>query len=248
MLLCVISATFGSKDARAAFSNETLHYVISYKWGLVHKDAGEATLSLRNKGSNYSMTLAAKTKPWADKIFRVRDTLQSVVSVKGLKPQSYVKTTHEGGKYARDVIKYTYGRNGNVVAKCSRYKEKDGKIKTSNRTLTATGPAYDMLSVFYYLRNLDFPKMVKGKTYKATVFSGKMAETLSITSLGIETIKLRDKRKVKAYHIRFKFTSDGRKKSSADMDTWISADSRSIPLLLEGSLPVGKVKCYYTGG
>lgn len=233
--------------ARAAFNNETLHYVISYKWGMVHKDAGDATLSLRNNGSNYLITLTAKTKPWADKVFMVRDTLRSTVAINGLKPSSYSKHTHEGGKYALDNIRYSYSGN-RVTAKCDRMKEKKGKRKQSSITLAATGPSYDMLSIFYYLRSRDFTKMPKGTVYKANVFSGKQLETISIRNMGVETIKLRNGTRREAYHIRFNFTSDGKKKSSADMDTWISTDARHIPLLLEGSLPVGKVKCYYTGG
>ena len=233
--------------ASAAFQNETLRYVISYKWGLVHKDAGDATLTLRNSGGNYNIILTAKTKPWADKIFTVRDTLRSVVKIAGLKPLTYTKTTHEGGKYARDVIKYSYaGRN--VVANCDRIKEKKGKITKSHKRLSSSGPSYDMLSIFYYLRSINFEKMKKNTIYKATVFSGKQVETIAMRNMGVETIKLRDTRQVKAYHIRFNFTSNGKKKSSADMHTWISTDSRHIPLLLEGDLPVGKIKCYYIGG
>lgn len=51
------------------FQNEDLKYVISYKWGLIHKDAGEATLSLRQAGGNYNVTLTARTKPWADRFY-----------------------------------------------------------------------------------------------------------------------------------------------------------------------------------
>ena len=63
----------------AEFNNEDLHYVISYKWGLIHKDAGDATLSLRRHGANYNLKLTAKTKPWADRIYKVRDTLLGTV-------------------------------------------------------------------------------------------------------------------------------------------------------------------------
>ena len=34
----------------AGFANEKLHYVISYKWGLIHKDAGEALPDVRRQG------------------------------------------------------------------------------------------------------------------------------------------------------------------------------------------------------
>ena len=65
--------------------------------------------------------------------------------------------------------------------------------------------------------------------------------------MGKETVKLRDKTSHEAYHIRFNFTTGGNKKSSDDINCWISADNRKIPLLLIGTLPVGEVKCYYTG-
>ncbi|MDE6446995.1 MAG: DUF3108 domain-containing protein, partial [Muribaculaceae bacterium] len=58
-------------------ASETLHYVITYKWGLIHKEAGTASLSMRESGGTSHLTLTARTKPWADKVFCVRDTLIS---------------------------------------------------------------------------------------------------------------------------------------------------------------------------
>ena len=231
----------------AAFQNETLHYVVSYKWGLVHKDAGDATLTLRNQGSDYVMILTAKTKPWADRIFSVRDTLSARMSISGMKPKWYTKTTHEGGKYGQDKITYSYSGNS-VSGAVTRYKDKKGKISRTNKTLTAQGRTFDMLSIFYYLRSLDFDKMKKGHIYKMNIFSGSKVELMTVKNVGLETIKLRNKTKREAYHLRFNFTTKGKKKSSDDMDVWISNDSRHIPLQLQGSLPIGMVKCYYTGG
>ncbi len=84
----------------AGFANEKLHYVISYKWGLIHKDAGEATLTLRRQGADYRIMLAAKTKPWADKIFMVRDTLPLwLQTVSGLRTTRRFRT--KAGNMAR---------------------------------------------------------------------------------------------------------------------------------------------------
>ena len=227
------------------FQNERLHYVITYKWGLIHKDAGEATLSLTNHGNKYSMMLAARTKPWADKIYQVRDTLLGTMRSSDMRPLSYSKIAHEDGKYSKDVINYSYSGN-HAMGKCIRTKiNRDGVKSNSSRTLTASGPVYDMLSVFYYLRLIDYATLTKGKVIKATVFSGKKSETLTIKCLGKEKIKLRNKTVREAYHIRFNFTTNGRKKSSDDIDTWISTDSRHIPLYLVGTLPVGQVRAYY---
>ena len=104
---------------------------------------------------------------------------------------------------------------------------------------------YDMLSVFYYLRTIDYASLSKGKVIKTTVFSGSKAELMTIRCLGKEKIKLRNKTEVEAYHIKFNFTTEGKKKSSDDIDTWISTDNRHIPLYLVGTLPVGQVRVYY---
>lgn len=247
ILTAVLIAVLPMLAFPKVLDDETLHYVISYKWGLIHKDAGEATLSLRNKGNEYDVMLAAKTKPWADKIYMVRDTLLGRITAKTLKPRSYTKIAHEKGKYGKDIITYTYSGE-KVTGNCRRIRRgKDGKISESEKTLTASGPVYDMLSVFYYLRLIDYSDLSRGKVIKATVFSGSKAETITIRSLGKEEIKLRDKTVRDAYHIRFNFTTEGKKKSSDDIDTWISADSRHIPLYLVGQLPVGQVRVYYTG-
>lgn len=244
-LMLAVTLMFAS-DALAGspFRNESLKYVISYKWGLIHKDAGDATLSLHRSGDHYNVMLAAKTKPWADKFYRVRDTLSGTIRVRDLKPVSYSKITHEKGKYSRDDIKYSITGN-TTKGVTTRHRIKDGSPVTTSKTLTATGPVYDMLSVFYYLRKLDYDQLNKNKIYTATVFSGSKKETIKIRSLGKERIKLKDKTTREAYHIKFNFTSNGGKKSSDDIDTWISTDESHIPLYLVGRLPVGEVRAYY---
>lgn len=243
-IIVLLSGLFITNNASAiTFQNETLKYVISYKWGLVHKDAGEATLSLRRNGNNYNIMLAAKTKPWADKIYQVRDTLKGTIRVSDLKPLSYTKITHEKGEYKWDQISYSYS-GATTVGKAKRYRKVKGKPSITEKTLSATGQVYDMLTVFYYLRALDYSQLSKNKVYTATIFSGKQKETIKIKSIGIEKIKMRDKSTREAYHIKFNFTRDGGKKSSDDIDTWISTDSKHVPLYLVGKLPIGEVRAY----
>lgn len=236
--------SFNSNAAgKNSFSDETLHYVITYKWGLVHKEAGEAQLTLRNNGKYYDLKLTGKTKPWADKIYNVRDTLSSKVLKEDFKPVNYVKTAHEGGKYSKDNLTFSY--SGNVSsANCLKYREKKGKISSSTKQLSASGSAYDMLSIFYYLRTLDYSALQKGKVITTNIFSGTNRETVKIRSLGVESVKMRNGSKRNAYHIKFNFTSDSGKKSSDDIDAWLSEDNQRIPLVLIGKLPIGSVRCY----
>lgn len=227
----------------ATFGNETLRYVISYKWGVVHKDAGEATLTLRNHGGKYVATLTARTKPWADKVFQVRDTLRATMTASNLRPVRYEKISHEGGKYGRDVITYSFS-GGKTKARVHRTKIRNGKTKQSTKAFSTTQEAFDMLSIFYYVRSIDFTKLPKGRSVRKVIFSGSSAEFITIRNLGTQTLKLRSGKRVTAYHLRFNFTDDGGKRSSSDMDTWVSTSAPYIPYQLEGELPVGKVKCY----
>lgn len=193
------------------------------------------------------MTLTAKTKPWADKFYEVRDTLTSIASKKDFRPQRYTKTSHEGGHYAKDIINYTYSGK-TVLGTSKKIRLKDGKRTESSASMHAQESAFDMLSIFYYLRLIDYSKLNSGQAFKTVVFSGSKSEVVTVTSVGVENVTLRDKSKRSAYKIKFRFTSDGKKKSSDDIECWISNDSRHIPLLLIGKLPIGQVRVYYVGG
>lgn len=229
----------------ARFGNETLKYVITYKWGLIHKDAGDATMTLTNSGNRYNIRLVGRTKPWADKFYEVRDTLISVIEKNHFRPLNYTKLAHEGGNYSKDVIDYSYSGN-DVTGKVQKYRKKKDKKTPKHETLelNGSGPTFDMLSVFYYLRTLDPSKLESGKKITSTMFSGSHAEKVTIWKVKEERIKMRDGTMRDAWHLRFNFTSKGGKKSSSDIDAWISKDDKRIPLQLRGSLPIGKVNAY----
>lgn len=238
----LLIGSFGA-SAHTNFENETLRYVITYKWGLIHKDAGDAVMTLRNNGSTYNITLTGKTKPWADGFYKVRDTLISVIDKAKFRPLNYTKLAHEGDRYSKDVIDYKYSGNG-VTGKVNKYREKKGEKKASDLELLSTGPTFDMLSVFYYLRTLDPAKLESGKKITSTMFSGSHAETVTIWRVKEDKVKMRDGSVRDAWLLRFNFTTKGGKKSSSDIDAWISKDDKRIPLQLRGSLPIGNVNAY----
>ncbi len=247
-LLSLVVALMAVTASAVNLSNETLHYKVTYKWGIVHKDAGKATITLRVNGNNCKATLVGRTDPWADKIYHLRDTLKSSFSKSTCIPTRYERIAHEDGRYAHDIVNIS--RNGQTfTGKCTRYRraKNTSKVTTASTALSAQGMTVDMLSAFYYIRTLDFENMAKGHTSKSNIFSGKKKEMLTITYKGREKVKINGKNQ-DAYRIRFTFTTDGRKQSSEPIEAWISTDARHIPLLIEGSLKIGKVRCIYTGG
>ena len=238
----------GASANDITFANERLNYKVLYKWGLVQQQAGTASLTITNKDDLYITKLTARTDPWADPIYTVRDTLNGKIKKAGFLPLFYEKIAHEGNDYKHDIVKYS--RTGDkVYGYCTRV-ERDVKKNTGlkkEHIISGTGATVDMLSVFYYMRSINYDKMKKGEEMKLNIFSGKYKEFLTIKYLGTETIEHEGK-KHKCYHITFTFTQKGNKKTSDDMWAWISTDSHRIPIKLEGTLAVGKVQCFYTGG
>lgn len=232
---------FTQQAAAITLGNETLNYQIVFHWGMVWKHAGDATLSLSKSGNGYNARLTGKTRSWADKIYPVRDTLKCSMR-SNFRPIKYEKFTHEKSYYAHDVVAFNSSGSG-TTANCARYRRDK---PTANLTLSHGGPAYDMLSVFYMLRNLDYDKLQANKVYKSCVFSGKEKETLTIKYVGIEpSLQLRDKSRHQAFHLKLSFTTDNGKKSSDGIDAYISTGPQRIPLLVVGKLKIGEIKCYY---
>lgn len=222
------------------YSNERLNYEIVYHWGMIWKHAGDATLSIKRNSTGYYAQLVGKTRSWADKIYPVRDTLKCSMN-SNLQPLKYEKLTHEKAYFAHDIVSFSYNYS-HTSAKGTRIR--NGKPNAEIK-LSAKCQAYDMVSVFYMLRNLDFEQLSRNKSHTTVIFSGKQKEYLTITFKGKEQAKMRDGSKREAYHVTFKFTQEGGKKSSDNLDAWLSTDAQRIPLVLVGKLPVGEVKCYY---
>lgn len=243
-LLVPAAAPAARTAVSTTFGNETFKYRVMFKWGLVNKQAGEAILTVNNQGENYRMLLTAKSAKWADRFYRVRDTLSGVIQREDFRPRVYTKMAHEGGERKHDEVRYTYSGN-KVIGNCKRKKwDKHGKlVRDEERTLEATGATVDMLSSFLYMRGLPYNEWKPGHTASLNIYSGKEKELLTIKYIGETTIEISGK-DYNVYHIRFKFTNGGGKKSSDDMDAWISTGPRREPLKLEGKLPVGKVQCF----
>lgn len=246
-LLLLVTAFTASASGREK-PVETLTYKVVYRWGIVNKQAGRATFSLfRNPDGMSTAIMCARTEPWADRFYTVRDTLISTFSSSTFLPVKYRRIAHEGKHYANDVV--TFRRSGNTTsAHCVRIRKKnnDKSPSVTETDLSANGDAVDLLSSFYYLRALDFDSMKKGSVRTIYIFSGKRKEILRITYDGTEKLNLNGK-KIETRKVVFTFTSGEGKTTSKPIRAWLSIGKNSVPLKLEGELPIGKIQCIYTG-
>ncbi len=240
------SVTMAQSASVVSLVDESLNYDVYYKWGFINKIAGHATMSLVNDGDLYLASVTARNAEWANSIFMLRDTLYSTMTRPNLYPVDYIYIAHENGKYRKDVVKFT--REGNTFfGDCTRTRrlKSDGPLTTTSMQLEANGMTVDMLSTFFYLRTLDYANMQPGQSVAVNIFSASKKEILTLTYQGRQTINF-NSQSYDTYLVNFTFTRNG-VESSAPIVGWISADDRRIPLKIEGQLPVGKVRAFFTG-
>ena len=103
-----VAVAFSAAAVRADFQNEHLTYKVMYKWGLVNKQAGTATITARNNGGHLNAQLTGRSDPWADKFYRVRDTLRGQINRENFRPVYYEKIAREGSDHKHDRVDYSY--------------------------------------------------------------------------------------------------------------------------------------------
>lgn len=242
-IIITVALIAGLTCAAQSFNNETVRYKVLFKWGFVQKTAGHATLTLTNREKTYDLRLAASSAPWADKFYKVRDTLIGQVNKQGFKPIIYEKKSHEGDEHKHDVVRYSYSGAKTIGTCTSKKWDNDGKmLRNQNNKLEAYGTTVDMLSSFYYMRSLPYSTWKPGHVVTMNVYSGRRKELLTIKYVGTQKVKV-DKKTYECYHIRFLFTSDGKTKTSDDMDAWLMTTGTHVPVKMVGKLKVGEVQC-----
>lgn len=243
ILLTIIIAPALKISAAELPANEFLKYDIVYHWGPIWKSAASAELLLYDNGDLKQAQLNARTCPWADRIYRVRDTLKSAMHPQLYKPHKYIKASNEGKSSGTDIINFSY--NGDTVIAHS-IRIRPGK-KDNEYVMEAFETAYDMLSVFFYIRTFDYSAMKPNQEIKTTIISGRSKEWLKIRYIGRENINLRDNSKHESVHLQLTFSTKNQQNSSAPIDAWLDANGSHIPLMLRGTLSIGEVRVFYCG-
>lgn len=221
---------------------ESLNYDVYFQWGFIWKKAGNAILSLEpdyyNGEPSYLMKLTGKTTPFFDKVTKVRDTLVAYTSHR-IKPLHYEKVVHEGDYKAKDLLKYNYpesGTNGHVKIYRSGTLRRDTMIHVS-------GEAYDMLSVFYFLRQKDLASMKPGEIINTTVFSGRHAHKVQIQYLRDDQYKAPKNKVYDCYVFKVLFYDEkGKLDKNDNIDVWISRTPGKRPVHMAGKLKVGYLR------
>lgn len=259
-LLVVFVTTFSAHAVTPSTTiplGEKLSYNVYFHMGFIWVKAGYGELTFnqtqRNGQPQLHGQLASKSHSVVEHIMKVRDTLDCWFNP-DMVPTEFRKGTHEGSYHAIAHNRYTSFWHNESAANTpknvdsthvtiDRWLKKGKDAPTQNQyTFSNKGTAYDMLSVFYTIRNLDYAKLPKGKKMQFVCYDGTKCQMIKFEYKGQETCKLRNDKKYDSYLIHLTF--DTKDQNATPLKVWLSKTPDHHPIMAVIALKrIGSVQC-----
>lgn len=238
-----ISSMYGQcvKEVKAFKPGEKVKYNAYYNWGFIWVHAGEVEFTVGQRTymnkQVYNFEVWGNSLKKYDWMYKVRDKFQSLVDMETFRPMWAERKTSEGGYDAYE--NYVFTVSGKVLSTVENSKK---PIKKD--TLFVTPCTYDVLSLVYYSRTIDFDKYnVNDRIPLKSVFDNEVYE-LYIRYKGKETIKSHDGKKYRCVKFSVLLIEGTMFKGGEDMNIWVTDDENKIPVVVEAKILVGSVKAY----
>jgi hypothetical protein len=222
-----------SQEQKPAFkSGEELRYKMSYSGFL---RAGTAVLEVHEKDFKGKRMFYTKGTGWTTGMikwfFEVDDIYESYFDMDTIKPHLFKRKINEGGYKKHRITSFNYQTNKAYIQDFTN--QKDTSVAFSN--------VQDMLSSFYYLRNLETKNLKKGDEIDLDMFLDSKVYPFKLRFLGRETIKTKFG-KIKSMIFRPLVESGRIFKEQESVTIWISDDANKIPIKMMASLAVGSLR------
>lgn len=236
-----------SEDKLAFQAGEKLDFVLHYRWGAINSDVGYGTVRLDNVRFNgkdaFLCSVYGKTTKFFDFFFKVREDFKSWFTRDGLVPLKFTRDTYEGGYEARNT--YIYDRTAaEPHISADIYSSKRGQ---RSMELPLTPCTFDLPSLFFFARNMNFDVVEPGRKYPMTFAIDDDVFNVYFILYGRETIKVKGFGTVKTIKFAAKLLEGEVFKGEEDMLIWVTDDDNRLPVYFEAPLLVGKATGRMTG-
>jgi hypothetical protein len=223
-------------------AGEVLEYDLYIRLGILSTKGGTATL--RTTATTYAgqeaykMTLTSSSKGAARALFELDDTL-SCYMTKELVPLAYLKDAHEGGDYTKERQTYFYSETGQVSARSVRHK--DGVLKF-DEFLNFNTCTYDLMSVVFFARTLDFEAMKKGRSVNINFMSGRDMRNARLIYDGTDRVKANNNVKYDCIKLLLKVADKAFEDGKDAMKVYITNDANRMIIRMDSDLKVGSTR------
>ena len=230
------------KENTSYQSGEQIEFEVYYNWGVIWLNAGWVRFQVKdttyNNQSCYLFDSYGSSHKSYDWLFKVRDQYISIFDKETLRSQYFYRKNYEGG-YEVD-NKYVFDWNKNKVFSFTQNSNKPYSIDT----LQLPKCTYDLLSLIYYARNLDYSKLKVGAKVPVISIIDNEVFNLYIRYLGKESIKDREGKRHSCIKFSVLLIEGTIFKGGEDMTVWVTNDSNRVPIFVEAKIVIGSVKAY----
>lgn len=223
---------------------ESLDYTLRFNWKFIWINAGKASLQTHKTTylgkTAYQTALIANTSKMADKIFLMRDTLETTVSTQ-LEPLLFQKRCIEGKDIVNEQVLFSM-LNGQFRAQIKKTMD-DGTIREAYELRETT--IYDMVSLLQYVRSLDTGNLTKNSELTFYMAGGRRVDKLPLRYLGYDDIKSENGIKYHCQVFSLVKTSIGKKGKKTEEEVirfFTTDDNRHIPIRIDLFLKFGVAK------
>ncbi|MDL2305239.1 DUF3108 domain-containing protein [Bacteroides sp. OttesenSCG-928-D19] len=252
LFLCLFILSYIHVGAQCPLDNnvfqagESLDYDLYFKYGIIYKKAGVAKLNLDNhsyKGTDgYRMQLTARSTGLIKSFFSLSDTLTSY-STRDFSPLAYTKDAHEDGDYSTERASFQYDSDKTNLRMIS---VRNGKLRYDT-TFVSNNCMYDVVSILYYARTIDYSTMKKGDRRTVSFFAGRKMMNMDIEHQGIETVSANDGRKYYCIKLSLIGSAAAFEDKNEAMKIYLTDDMNKIPVRIESKLKIGSARVVLRG-
>ena len=209
-------------------AGETIKYKLKYGFFT----AAEATIQVSetdikfNNRSTYHLNVQGNTSGSFDIFYKVRNRYDSYIDQKNYTPYLYTENIREDN----------YTRNDKV-----RFYQTDKKIIANKGTFkTQTEQTFDLVSAYYFSRNLDLTNAKQGDKFTINYFLDDEVTPLTIEYVGKEVVKT-SLGKIRCLKFSPSIRAGRIFRKGSRLYLWISDDANRIPVKAQAEVVVGAI-------
>lgn len=230
-------------DRNFAFKEgELLKYEVYYNLGIIWLNAGWVNFGVQAgeyKGRPiYHFDGIGGTYTSYDWIFKVRDHYQCYLDKETLKPLWFHRQNYEGG-FEVD-YRYLFDHSQNRVISYTENSDRPFR----KDTVSIDPCTFDVQSIIYYARNLDFSGLRPGDSISVKAFIDNEMHDLYIRYHGKEMIKTRAGETYRCIKFTALLVHGTIFEGGENMVVWVTDDKNRVPVLVNAKILVGSIKTY----
>jgi len=220
---------------------ERIDYTIYYHLAGIWVGAGEVFFEVNERSFEnkevYHFNSFGKTFSKYDWIYEVRDHYEAYCDKNSLAPVWFNRKVNEGSTHIREEYKFNLKDN-----EVYTYRQMDEDENFERDTVITKGCSYDVLTMIYYARNIDFTGAKEDQKFPVRIFIDNEAHDTYIRFKGIKELNVKNFGTFRCIVFSPYLIEGSIFNAGEDMTVWVTDDQNKLPLLIETRILVGSIR------